>query len=50
MTAQELSTLLRYGASPKVILLNNDGYLIERLIQDGRFNDLAPWRYHELPR
>lgn len=50
VTAQELSTVLRYGASPKVILLNNDGYLIERLIQDGRFNDLAPWRYHELPR
>ena len=50
VTAQELSTLLRQRLRPKIVVLNNDGYLIERLIKDDVFNDIAPWRYHALPR
>ena len=49
MTAQELSTLLRQQCSPVIFLLNNDGYVIERLIHDGPYNDIQPWRYHALP-
>jgi TPP-dependent 2-oxoacid decarboxylase len=49
MTAQELSTLLRQHCNPIIFLLNNDGYVIERLIHDGPYNDIQPWRYHALP-
>jgi TPP-dependent 2-oxoacid decarboxylase len=49
VTAQELSTLLRHRCNPIIFLLNNDGYVIERLIHDGPYNDIQPWRYHELP-
>jgi len=47
-----LSTLTRLGLKPVIFLLNNNGYLIERLLcneQDIAYNDLAPWRYAELP-
>ncbi len=36
-----------------VFVLNNEGYLIERALEenpDWSYNDLAPWRYAELPR
>jgi indolepyruvate decarboxylase len=49
MTAQELSTLLRQGCNPIIFLLNNDGYVVERLIHDGPYNDIQQWRYHKLP-
>ncbi len=48
LTAQELSTMIRYHTQPIIILLNNDGYLVERLIGDGEFNDLQPWKYADL--
>jgi indolepyruvate decarboxylase len=50
MTAQELSTLLREGCNPIIFLLNNDGYVIERLIHDGPYNDIQRWSYHPLPQ
>jgi len=50
MTAQELSTLLREGCNPIIFLLNNDGYVIERLIHDGPYNDIQRWSYHLLPQ
>jgi indolepyruvate decarboxylase len=50
MTVQELSTLLRNNCHPVVFLLNNDGYVIERLIHDGPYNDIQQWNYHQLPR
>jgi indolepyruvate decarboxylase len=37
---------------PIVFLLNNDGYLIERLLckePESDYNDLAKWHYHKLP-
>ena len=49
MTAQELSSMARYGKSPIVFVVNNGGYTAERLIHDGPFNDIPDWRYHELP-
>jgi indolepyruvate decarboxylase len=49
MTAQELSTLLRHRCNPIIFLLNNDGYVIERLIHDGPYNDIQQWHYHKLP-
>ena len=50
MTAQELSSLGRYGKSPVVFVVNNKGYTAERLIHDGPFNDIPAWRYHLLPQ
>jgi indolepyruvate decarboxylase len=49
MTAQELSTIIRHHLNPIIFLINNDGYTIERVIQDNIYNDLQPWRYHQLP-
>ncbi len=50
MTAQELSTLIRESRPAIIVLINNDGYLIERkLHQDGAYNDLQMWHYAALP-
>lgn len=43
----------RFAANVIVFVLNNEGYLIERALEenpDWSYNDLAPWRYAELPR
>jgi indolepyruvate decarboxylase len=53
LTAQEVSQFGRLGLNPVIFVLNNSGYLIERLLcQDPAiaYNDIAPWRYTELPR
>jgi len=53
LTAQEVSQFYRYGLKPIIFVLNNDGYLIERLLckeQDIYYNDLAQWNYHQLPQ
>jgi pyruvate decarboxylase/indolepyruvate decarboxylase len=51
MTAQELSTILRYNLKPIIFLINNDGYTIERDIHGEKmpYNDIQPWNYHQLP-
>ncbi len=50
MTAQEISTLIRQKSSAVIIVVNNDGYLIERALhEDGPYNDIQPWRYDKLP-
>ncbi|GAA6619989.1 alpha-keto acid decarboxylase family protein [Scytonema sp. NUACC26] len=50
MTAQELSTMLRYDLKPIIFLINNYGYTIERDIHGERmpYNDIQPWKYHKL--
>ena len=48
MTGMELSTSLRYGLTPIVVILNNAGYTTERLMIDGAFNDVLPWDYTKL--
>lgn len=37
MTAQEVSTMIRYGADPIIVLINNGGYTIEVEIHDGMY-------------
>jgi indolepyruvate decarboxylase len=50
MTGMELSTVARFGLTPIVMVLNNEGYGTERPMLDGRFNDVLNWRYSEVPR
>ena len=49
MTGQELSTIARNGLNPIVFVLNNKGYSTERFINEGPYNDILNWNYHELP-
>jgi indolepyruvate decarboxylase len=51
MTGMELSSVVRYGFQPVVIVLDNCGYGTERCLLAGKhaFNDVQPWRYHKLP-
>jgi TPP-dependent 2-oxoacid decarboxylase len=48
MTGTELSTCLRYGQAPIVIVLNNRGYTTEREIMEGPFNDIHEWQYEKV--
>jgi indolepyruvate decarboxylase len=46
LTAQEIGQFGRLGLKPVVFVLNNDGYLIERLLCKDpaiAYNDIAPW-------
>jgi len=52
LTAQEISQFYRFGLKPIIFVLNNSGYLIERLISehpDYYYNDIAQWHYEKLP-
>jgi indolepyruvate decarboxylase len=50
MTAQELSTLIRQRCPAIILLINNDGYLVERVLhEDGPYNDIQMWNYAGLP-
>jgi len=52
-TAQEISQFGRLGLKPIIFVLNNDGYLTERLLCEDpavACHDIARWRYAELPR
>lgn len=52
LTAQEIGQFGRLGLRPIVFVLNNSGYLIERLLcKDPKiaYNDVAAWNYSELP-
>src|SRR5690606_7922911 len=49
MTCNELSTAVRFGFNPIVIVLNNKGYTTERFLMDGPFNDILDWKYHRMP-
>jgi indolepyruvate decarboxylase len=50
MTGMELSTMVRRGLAVTVIVLDNKGYGTERLLHEGSFNDINPWRYELLPQ
>jgi TPP-dependent 2-oxoacid decarboxylase len=45
LTAQEVSTMIRYEANPIIFLLNNRGYTIEVEIHDGPYNNIKNWDY-----
>src|SRR6478736_2258920 len=51
MTGMELSTAVRRGLAPIVIVLDNRGYGTERFLHAGdwQYNDIHPWKYHKLP-
>lgn len=38
MTAQDVGTMMRFGAAPIIFLVNNAGYAIEIEIHDGPYN------------
>ena len=53
LTAMELGSMLRYGAKPIVLVLNNKGYTIERVLSnksDDKFNDIVQMNYSRLAR
>jgi indolepyruvate decarboxylase len=53
LTAQEVSQFHRFGLKPIIFVLNNSGYLVERLLcknPEVYYNDLAQWHYHLLPQ
>jgi indolepyruvate decarboxylase len=52
LTAQEVSQFYRFGLKPIIFVLNNNGYLIERLLckdPEVNYNNLAQWHYQKLP-
>jgi indolepyruvate decarboxylase len=51
MTGMELSSIVRNGFCPIVIVLDNEGYGTERMLLPGehKFNDVHPWHYAKLP-
>ncbi|MEQ4673212.1 thiamine pyrophosphate-binding protein [Providencia vermicola] len=52
LTAQEISQFARFNLKPIIFVLNNDGYLIERLLckdPEAYYNDLPQWNYVQLP-
>jgi indolepyruvate decarboxylase len=52
LTAQEVSQFRRFGLKPIIFVLNNSGYLIERLLTQNpeySYNDVAQWQYSKLP-
>ncbi|MEO1614335.1 MAG: thiamine pyrophosphate-dependent enzyme [Planctomycetota bacterium] len=50
MTGQELSTSIREGHNPIVIVLDNHGYGTERYLHAGEweYNEILPWDYGKL--
>ncbi|HEM7134118.1 MULTISPECIES: alpha-keto acid decarboxylase family protein [Providencia] len=52
LTIQEISQFSRFGLKPIIFVLNNDGYLIERLFckePEYYYNDVTQWNYAQLP-
>jgi len=53
LTANDVGAMGRFGTNVIVFVLNNGGYLIERALEENpnwTYNDLAPWKYAELPK
>jgi indolepyruvate decarboxylase len=48
MTGTELSTAVRLGLKPIVLVLNNEGYGTMRKIRDGYFNEITQWDYGKI--
>lgn len=48
MTGTELSTAVRLGLKPIVLILNNEGYGTMRKIRDGSFNVISQWNYGKI--
>ena len=48
MTGAEVSTAVRLGLNPIIIVLNNDGYGTMRKIREGGFNVITQWNYSKI--
>ena len=48
MTGVEISTAIRLGLNPIIIILNNDGYGTLRKIREGGFNVITQWDYSKI--
>ena len=48
MTGVEISTIVRLGLNPVILVLNNDGYGTMRKIRDGCFNEITQWNYAKI--
>jgi len=52
LTAQEIGQFYKFGVKPVFIVINNDGYLVERYTcrdPEAAYNDLPQWQYSKLP-
>lgn len=52
LTVQEISQFARFDLKPIIFVLNNDGYLFERLLSkdpEAYYNDVPQWNYTQLP-
>ena len=52
LTIQELGSMLRDKQHPIVLVLNNEGYTVERAIHgsEQRYNDIALWNWTQIPQ
>ncbi len=51
LTVQDLGVLSRQKLSPVIVVVNNDGYTIERAIhgKTAPYNDIVPWKWSQIP-
>ncbi len=51
LTIQELGTIIRQRIPALIVVVDNDGYTVERAIRSptARYNDIGSWRWSELP-
>lgn len=48
LTAQELSTIVRWKLKPYIFIMNNQGYSVDRYLHhrsDASYYDVQPWKY-----
>jgi indolepyruvate decarboxylase len=52
LTIQELGSFARQGVAAVVVIVNNDGYTVERAIHggDAYYNDIVAWNWLDLPK
>jgi indolepyruvate decarboxylase len=52
LTVQELGTFSREGLSPVIVVVNNDGYTVERAIhgETAPYNDIVGWSWTDIPK
>lgn len=52
LTIQEMGSMLRDNQRPVVLVLNNEGYTVERAIHgaEQRYNDIALWNWTQIPQ
>lgn len=51
LTVQELGVFSREGLSPVIVVVNNDGYTVERMIhgKTAPYNDIVRWSWADIP-